>query len=78
MEMKWEHHPTREHPERYHLNCTITEDKHVFEASVIRRDQGYEVYIPEHRAGAPLILSYESLERVNRFLQLLNLPPLRQ
>jgi len=41
---------------------------------VVRREGGFEIFMHEHREGAPLILLYESLERVNRFLELLSLP----
>jgi len=38
--------------------------KHKFDASVWKKDGKFKIYMPARTAGAPLVLEYDSLEKV--------------
>lgn len=54
----------------YELNCRkLKSGKYKFDVSVRKDGDIFKVYMPKHSAGAPLLLRYDSLEKVNKFLK---------
>ena len=61
----------------YELNCKkLKSGKHKFDVSVRKRGNVFRVFMPKHSAGAPLLLEYSNIEKVNKFLKAAHLETL--
>jgi hypothetical protein len=62
----------------YHLGCRVKGDKHHYEASVLmdKRDHTIQLYLPDLEESGAFLKVFNSVNGLERFLELLGFPPL--